>query len=94
MRDLFNIQAQHEVIQVALKVSNTEHALEVEKLKQEMSSVVIQNTKLQENYKNVCVELADVNEKMKSLEEHIGVLQTQVHMYTYTFEMFLVNYAC
>ena len=81
MQDLFNIQVQHEVIQVALTESNTEHVLEKEKLKHDLSAIVLQNTKLQENYTKVCVELADVTEKMKSLEEHIEVLQTQVYMY-------------
>ena len=78
--DIFNIQVQHEVIQVALKGLDTEHALVEKELKQEMSSVVhaLQKKKLLENYKKVCVELADATEKNKSLEEHIGVLQTQV----------------
>ena len=50
-----------------------------------MSTLLLKNKNLQENYKKVCVELADVTEKNKSLEEHIGVLQTQVYMYMYLY---------
>ena len=78
---IFNIQVQQEVIQVALKEADTERALVEKKLKQEMSTVVLHNKKLQENYTKVCVELADVTEKNKSLEEHIGILQTQVYIH-------------
>ena len=63
---------------MALKGSDTERALVEKELKQDMSTVVLHNKKLQENYTKVCVELADVTEKNKSLEEHIEVLQTQV----------------
>ena len=76
--DIFYIQVQHEFIQVALKEADTEHASIEKKFEQEMSTVALQNKKLHENYKKVCVELADVTEKNKTLEEHIGVLQTQV----------------
>ena len=81
--DLLKIQEQREVTLVALTGSDTERESQEAKFRKEMSAVLLQNTKLHENYKSVCVELAHITEKDKTLEEHVRVLQLQVHIQLY-----------
>ena len=79
--DIFNIQIQHEVIQVALKGLDTECASIEKKLKQEMSTLVLKNKNLQENYKRFVWSLLMSLKKTKAWK---NTLEYFKHRYTCT----------
>ena len=69
---------------MAQQEADTKHVSEMNHLMQQISKLESEKEKLNNSHTSLCMELHDVTEKKKSLEENIALLLTQVCMYIYT----------
>ena len=68
----------YEVVICTLQESDTKHTSEVNKLKHQISQLEAEKEKMSKSHTSLCIELHDIVETKKKLEDSIELYHTQV----------------